>query len=239
VNPELQALLVVQEDDGVIRGIEARLAILAPRIAALDAARRRAAEEVTRSEHALAKEETHQRDLEARIADHQLKHEKNLEVLNNASKVKEATAAAAQLEAGRAVLAKEESELLTSNRRLADLRTALAAHRDVLEQVSAQQADARATVHAERAAIQAEIDSARTKRNAAAAGVGKSLLSKYDRIHTHRRKTVVFALNADFSCGACDTAIPLQRRLPMSTGMLVEPCEGCGVLLYFELPPAQ
>jgi predicted nucleic acid-binding Zn-ribbon protein len=236
VNQELQALLVVQDDDAVIRGIEARLAALAPRIAALDAAQRRAADDVARSEQAVNKEEANRRDLDARIADHRVRHERNVEVLNNASKLKEATAAAAQVEAGRTLLAKEESDLLTSSRRLTDLKTALAAHREVLEQITAQQADARATVGAERAAIAAELATARAKRAEAAVGVGASLLSKYDRIHTKRRESVLFALNTDYSCGSCDTAIPLQRRLPMSTGMIIEPCEGCGVLLYFAVP---
>lgn len=236
MNPELQALLVVQQDDVHIREIEARLAALAPRLAKLDTARRRAADDVSRSELALAKEESAHRELEARIADHRVRHEKNVEVLNNASKLKEATAAAAQLEAARAVLAKEESELLSMTRRLTDLRTALAVHRETLEQVTATQAEARGTMQAEHAAIKAELTAAQTRRGQSTVGVGKSLLSKYDRIATHRRTTVLFALNPDYSCGACDTAIPLQRRLPMSTGMIIEPCEGCGVLLYYVAP---
>jgi predicted nucleic acid-binding Zn-ribbon protein len=238
VNPELQALLIVQADDEIIRGIEARQAALAPRIAQLDAARRRAAEDVQRSESALERELTRQRALEASIADHKQRHEKNVAILNQAQKLKEATAAAAQLEAARRVLADEESELLSSTRRITDLRTALTAHQEVLETVSAQQADARRTLASERAALDAELATARAKRAESASGVGKSLLSKYDRVSGHRRTAVVFELYGDYCCGACDTAIPLQRRPAMSTGMVIEPCEGCGVLLYYRPVPA-
>ena len=49
MNTELQALLIVQQDDEVIRAIEARREALAPRLAALDKARKRAADEVSRT----------------------------------------------------------------------------------------------------------------------------------------------------------------------------------------------
>jgi hypothetical protein len=48
VQPELVALLAVQEDDGAIRAIEGELAALAPRIASLDKARQRAHDELER-----------------------------------------------------------------------------------------------------------------------------------------------------------------------------------------------
>jgi predicted nucleic acid-binding Zn-ribbon protein len=233
VNPELQALLVVQGDDTVIRGIEERMAAIAPRLAAMDAAHKGAAANLARSEAALDKELARQRDLDGRIADHRLRHEKNVEILNNAQKLKEATAAAAQVEAARRALADEESELLAITRRITDLRTAVAAHRDAVATIAADQASARETLSAERAALERELTAARAKRSESARHVGASLLAKYDRVHTRRRTEVVVALHDDFSCGACETAIPLQRRPAMSSGNVVEPCEGCGVLLYY------
>ena len=65
VNTELQALLIVQQDDEVIRAIEARREALAPRLAALDKARKRAADEVSRTEGALERElEKHRKSLD-------------------------------------------------------------------------------------------------------------------------------------------------------------------------------
>jgi predicted nucleic acid-binding Zn-ribbon protein len=62
--------------------------------------------------------------------------------------------------------------------------------------------------------------------------VTASLRSKYDRIRVRRQPEAVFAMNG-FSCGACDTAIPMQRRHVMSNTGAIEVCEGCGVLMYF------
>lgn len=239
MNTELQALLIVQQDDEVIRAIEARRDALAPRLAALDKARKRAADEVSRTASALERELEKHRSLEARIIEHKTRHDKNVDVLNSAQKLKEVTAAAAQVEATRKVLADEESESLTMSRRIVDLRQALAAHRDVLERTTADQEAARSTLAAEVAVIDEELGVARGKRMASTEGVGKSLLSKYDRVQSRRRTNVVFQLHDDFSCGSCDTSIPLQRRLPMSTGAIIEPCEGCGCLLYYiPAPPA-
>lgn len=239
MNTELQALLIVQQDDEIIRAIEARRDALAPRLATLDKARKRAADEVSRTEGALERELEKQRGIEARLVEHRIRHDKNVEVLNSAQKLKEVTAAAAQVEAARKVVADEESESLAISRRIVDLRNALAVHREVLERTSSDQEAARSTLAAEIAVIDKELGVARGKRNKSSEGVGKSLLSKYDRVQARRRTIVVFQLHDDFSCGSCDTSIPLQRRLPMSTGAIIEPCEGCGCLLYYiPAPPA-
>lgn len=238
MNRELEALLVVQQHDEVIRGIEARRDAFSPRLAALDTARQRAVTEVARNEQALAKEQERHRALEARIAEHKQRHEKNLEVLNHAHKLKEATAAMAQVEAARKVLADEESELLAVMRRLTDLRAAVGAAQDALAALDLTQADVRASIMAERSTIDAELSAAQALRGAAAAGVERGLLSKYDRIQSRRRAPAVFALHADFSCGACDTAISMQRRPAMGTGQVIDVCEGCGVLVYFVAPTA-
>ena len=236
---ELQALLIVQQDDEVIRAIEARREALAPRLASLDKARKRAADEVSRTEGALERELEKHRTLEARLADQKTRHDKNVEVLNAAQKLKEVTAAAAQVEAARKALADTESESLATSRRLIDLRNALTVHRELLERTTADQQAARSTLAAELAVIDEELRVAFAKRTVSSQGVGRSLLSKYDRVQSRRRTIVVFQLHDDFSCGSCDTSIPLQRRLPMSTGAVIEPCEGCGCLLYYiPSPPA-
>ena len=57
MNPELEALLIVQQHDEAIRAIEARRDAFAPRLVSLDKARKRAVDEVARNEAALAREE--------------------------------------------------------------------------------------------------------------------------------------------------------------------------------------
>jgi uncharacterized protein len=236
LNRELEALLIVQQDDEVIRGIEARRDAFAPRLAALDKAKQRAVDEVARNEAALAKELERQRALDRRIAEHRERHEKNLEVLNHAHKVKEATAAMAQVEAARRVLADDESELLATTRRVSDLRGAVEMAREVVGEVEARQAEERARIQAERSTIVDELTIAQAHRAKSAEVVERSLLSKYDRLHQRRRTAVVYPLHPDFSCGSCDTAISMQRRPAMTTTQSIEVCEGCGVLLYLPTP---
>jgi predicted nucleic acid-binding Zn-ribbon protein len=36
------------------------------------------------------------------------------------------------------------------------------------------------------------------------------------------------------ACGACFTAVPMSRRSQIRTGLLIEGCEACGVILYAE-----
>ena len=233
MNPELEALLVVQQDDDVIRSIEARRDAFAPRLAALDKARQRTVDDIARHEAALGRELERSRALEKLIVDHRQRHVKNLAVLDQAHKLKEATAAMAQVETARRVLADEESEMLALSRRIGELQTSADAARAALATLELHQTEARATIESERGAIVRELQSAIAKRSASAIAVAPSLLSRYDRVQQRRRSTALFALNAGFSCGSCDTAIPLQRRPAMTSGsQAIEICEACGVLLY-------
>ncbi len=233
MNPELQALLTVQQDDEVIRAIEARLQALLPRFNALEASRRQAAAEVTRNETGLERETLRLRACEGKLADHRARLEKNSAVLDGAQKLKEATAAAAQVEAAKKAVAEDESELLTASRRVTDVRTAVTANREEVERLTAELEVVRASISAEKASIEGELNKVRSRRTVTAEGVSKGLLSQYDRLNSRRRTMVLHALHDDFSCGACDTAIPTQRRLAMASGTCIEPCEGCGVLLYY------
>ncbi len=239
MNPELEALLVVQQHDEGIRAIESRRDSLSPRLVALDKARQRAADEAIRAEAGLERELERSRALESRIAEHRARHEKNLGVLNQAHKLKEATAAMAQVESARRVLADDESELLGLSRRITDLRSAATATRDALGSLEAAQVAARAALTAERNSVDAEIAAARSHRDASSGGVTASLLSRYDRLQARRRAAVVFALGTDFSCGNCDTSIPMQRRPSMASGNVIETCEGCGALLYLRVVPKE
>ena len=231
VNRELDALLAVQADDADIREIEGKRDALTPRVSLLDATQRRAVEEVGRTEAALERELTRQRVLETRLANTRSLNGKAAAALEAAERLSEATAAAAQVELTRRALAEGESEALALMRRVADLRTALAAHREVLAQVNTDQGEARTGLAALRAVIDAELAEARARRQLSASAVSADLLSKYERIATRRKAEALIELR-DFCCSACDTAIPLQRRPVMATGSVIEPCEGCGVLLY-------
>jgi len=231
VQPELVALLAVQEDDGAIRVIEGELAAMAPRIASLDRARQRAHDELERSRVSIERETERYRSLSARITDHREKHEKNLATLDQARKLREATAAMAQVEMARRVLAEEESELSGMARRLGELTSAQEAHRATAETLEAEQQTARAEIAVEQERLNAAKREATGVRNAKATGVNAGLLSRYERIAIRRKSNALFAIRG-LTCGACDTAIPLQRRNALMVAGLIDVCEACGVLLY-------
>jgi predicted nucleic acid-binding Zn-ribbon protein len=231
VQPELVALLAVQDDDDAIRAVEAELALCAPRLASLDRARQRAHDEVERTRGAIERETERYRVLEARIIEHREKHERNVATLDQARKLREATAAMAQVEMARRVLADEESELAGMARRLGELQSALEAHRASATTLELDQADTRAAVQADIDRLNATLLSARQLRATKAAGVSPGLLSRYERIATRRKNRAVFAIRG-LTCGACDTSIPLQRRNALLVAGLIDVCEACGVLLY-------
>jgi predicted nucleic acid-binding Zn-ribbon protein len=93
------------------------------------------------------------------------------------------------------------------------------------------QAEARASLDADRARLEGELAAARADRASKASRVSRGTLSRYDRILGKRRTQVLFPLR-DGSCSHCDTVIPVQRRATMTGTGALEACEGCGMLLY-------
>ncbi len=227
---EVEALLALQEDDIRIAELEGRRSALDPRLAALDKKREGAASALARSRTAVEGEEKRQRELQGKIAQHKAMQEKNLAQFDAVKRLKEATAAMAQVESARRIIAEDESELQALGRRLTEMRGTVASHESTLADVEAEQATARDEIAKERAEIDAELEEARAGRNGKTGGVPRSLLGKYDRIRT-RRAHALYALRGE-SCGNCDTAIPMQRRNQMAVNGPIDVCEACGVLLY-------
>jgi uncharacterized protein len=231
VHQELEALLALQADDDVIDALDGKLRALGPRLAELERRRKAVAEHLATAEVATEADERKHRDLEGRLTDHKQRQERNLAHLDSVKRMREATAAMAQVEQARKILIEEESELQGLARRIADGHKSIAAHREALATEDSEQAAERDALAAERAVIEGELAEARAKRAQTAAHVPKAILAKYDRIRGRRGEQAIFALRGP-SCGHCDTAIPLQRRNQMIGTGQIEVCEACGVLLY-------
>ncbi len=228
---DIQALLALQNDDLAIHEIETKLAALAPRIAELDARKRRIEESIARQGALVAAEEKKQAFLRDKIAEHRGLIERNQAQLDAVKTMRQATAAAAQMEQAKKIVAGEESDLLALNRRLEEMRGVLHGATADLAACEAEQTTARSEVAAERTALDAELAAAAAQRQGSAEAVPAALRTRYDRIRNKKRVHVVVPLNG-LSCGACDTAIPMQRRHQMLSGTTIEPCEVCGVLMY-------
>lgn len=227
---EVEALLALQEDDTKILELENRLRALDPRMAALDKKKENAVTAVARSRAAVDAEEKRQRELLGKISQHKQMQEKNLAQLDAVKRLKEATAAMAQVESARRIIAEDESELVALNRRIGEMRTSVLTSETGLAAVEEEQAAAREEIEKERSEIDVELQAARKERHGKSDAVPRPLLGKYDRIRT-RRAQALYPLRGE-SCGNCDTAIPMQRRNHMAVNGPIDVCEACGVLLY-------
>lgn len=229
---EVEALLALQSDDSGIRELEKELNALDPELADLDRRREQAAGAVARAQSAVDSEEKRQREIQTRLAQHKLQQERNLAQLDEVKRLKEATAAMAQVETTKRMMAEDESEVHACTKRLTELRSAVNSTTKILTDIEAEQQTARGEIGAKKEALNEKLAAARSIRDEKSAVVPRPLLAKYDRIRG-RRAQAVFSLR-EGSCGNCDTSIPLQRRNMMAGTGQIEVCEACGVLLYSE-----
>ncbi len=229
---EIEALLALQSDDSGIRELEKELNALDPELADLDRRRAQAAAAVARAEAAVDAEEKRQREIQTRLAQHKQQQERNLAQLDEVKRLKEATAAMAQVETTKRMMAEDESEVQACTKRLAELSAAVESSTKVLNDVEVEQETARSEIGAKKDALNEKLGAARSIRDKKSTGIPRSLLAKYDRIRG-RKPQALFPLR-EGSCGNCDTAIPLQRRNMMAGTGQIEVCEACGVLLFSE-----
>ena len=229
---EVEALLALQQDDLKIREIEKQLRSLDPQLADFDRKREQAAATLARSEAIVQVEEKKQRELQGRLAQHKILQERNLHQLEDVKRMREATAATAQVESTRRLMAEDEGELAILGRRINEMNAVVAAAKQAVVALDQEQQAARPEIEAKRSALQAQLDEAKRDRDGRACSVSRPMLGKYDRIRG-KRTQALYALRGG-SCGNCDTAVPLQRRNIMAGSGQIEVCEACGVLLYAE-----
>ena len=231
MHPDVEALLSVQSDDQQIFAIEAKIAELSPRIEKLARERERELAALAKAREALASEERRRSDMETRLHNHRQLQERSAAQLNTITSQREATAAMAQADQTRRMVQDSEQDLQTLDARIAEMRGAVSERESAVAALEQSQAEARASLDADRARLEGELEAARADRESKARQVPRSSLSRYDRILNKRRTQVLFALR-NGSCSHCDTVIPVQRRATMTGTGTLEACEGCGMLLY-------
>ena len=231
MHPDVQSLLAVQRDDLEVYALESRLAALAPRLAALESERARAAQELERARKAIEADETRHREAMLKVDTHRQLVERSQRQYESVTSPREANAAMTQLEQTKRMADDSERDASQILGRIGEMRHHVAELETALADVEHRQADTRAALDTERSEIEAEIAEARGKRDETARAVPKPMLAKYDKVRSRRRAETVFPLRGP-SCSACDTAIPTQRRAVMAASGTIEMCEGCGALLY-------
>jgi uncharacterized protein len=229
---EVEALLALQDDDLKISEIESQIRALDPQLAEFDKQKDQVLAMVAKAEIAVAAEEKKQRELQGRLAQHKQMQERNLHQLDDVKRMREATAATAQVESTRRLMAEDETEIAILGRRIAEMNASVASSRQALAVIEEQQRAARPEIEGKRASLQSELNAAKRDRDSRAGSVARPMLGKYDRIRG-KRSRALYPLQGG-SCGNCDTAVPLQRRNMMAGSGQIEVCEACGVLLYVE-----
>jgi uncharacterized protein len=228
----VEALLALQEDDLKIREIETQITALDPQLAEFDKQQDQVLASLAKAEIAVAAEEKKQRELQGRLAQHKQMQERNLHQLDDVKRMREATAATAQVESTRRLMAEDETEIGILGRRIAEMNAAVESSRQKLAALEEAQSALRPEIEAKRNSLRSELDAARKDRDDKAGTVARPMLGKYDRIRG-KRTQALYPLRGG-SCGNCDTAVPLQRRNVMAGNGEIEVCEACGVLLYAE-----
>src|SRR5881392_4068432 len=158
---EVEALLALQQDDLKIREIENQLRALDPQLADFDRKREQAAAALARAQAAVEVEEKKQRELQGRLAQHKLMQERNLHQLDDVKRMREATAATAQVESTKRLMAEDESELAILGRRIAEMHATVANSKQALAAVEQEQEETRPEIESKRAALQSQLDDAR------------------------------------------------------------------------------
>jgi predicted nucleic acid-binding Zn-ribbon protein len=228
---DLVKLLELQAKDAVLSSADERLAVLIRDTAALDQALQHAQESVEAARRALADGRRRRDELEAKIESYRLLQDRRRQRLEQVRNAKEAAALMAELDLARSVTAKEESEWVRSADAVVQLELRLQAEESNLKAVEAAQAEERALLGERRAAAEAERAAALQQREASASTIDRPLRTRYDRLRRTRSSDVVVPL-INGACGACHTAVPLNRRSQIKSGAVVDGCEACGAILY-------
>ena len=231
MHPDVSKLLDLQETDTRIAELDARCAALDAELAALDAELRRGAEARDSARRA-AEEAARQRDeQERKIESFRQQQERRKQRLEFVRNPKEAATLMAEMDLGRQVLAKEESDWVRAADGVGSVETRAAEEARRYEASAAGQAAQRARIAAQRQEVDAERAAQLKEREVRAGVLERPLRVRYDRLRRARSASVVVPLNGD-TCGACFTAIPKNRRSQIRAGVLLEGCEACGVILY-------
>jgi predicted nucleic acid-binding Zn-ribbon protein len=231
MHSDVTALLAVQQDDLALYALEARLASLAPRVAALEKERGKVAGALERARKAVEAEESRHREARGRTETHRQLAERSQRQYESVTSPREATAAMTQLEQTKRMVDESDRDAAHIQGRVNELRHQVADLERQLADVESRQTEARTSIESDRLGIEREVANARQQRETTARAVPRPMLAKYDKVRARRRSESVFPLRGQ-SCSACDTAIPTQRRAAMAATGALEMCEGCGVLLY-------
>lgn len=231
MHPDLEKLLDLQTKDLALLEVDVELQALLDQVAALDDELARARQDLEGARRNAAQGTKRREDLEAKVEGLRVLQDRRRQRMELAKTAKELQALTSELELARSVLAKEEAEWFRVSEQGNDLAQKADAMAAAVAEAEAAQEAARAELDTQIAAVEARRAAALAERETSAAALAAPLRSRYERLRSVRTNEVVVALRGA-SCGACFTAVPMSRRSHIRTGLLLDGCEACGVILY-------
>jgi predicted nucleic acid-binding Zn-ribbon protein len=232
MHPDLERLLDLQAKDLALLEADTTVAELLAAEEALDERMRRAVRDAETAGRQLADGAARRDEVGRRVETFRGQQQKRQQRLDGIRNQREANAVMAEIDLGRQVLQREETEWLRLEddvKRLEARRTEAEAAVAVAE---ASQEEERAALRERMAAAVAVRNVALEAREASAALLDRALRTRYDRLKKARDTKPPVAPLAGFACSVCFTSVPVSRRAQIKGGMLVDGCEACGVILY-------
>lgn len=232
MHPDLEGLLDLQAKDRALLDVDLRLQAVLGQVEALDREVEAGQAALEAARRAVADGTTRRDQLQAKIDSYRTLQDRRRQRLEHVGKAREAAALMAELDLARSVMAKEEGEWFRLAEQVTTLEAREAECTRRVEELLAGQAARREDLAQQTRALADERDVALAAREESASRLDRTLRARYDRIRRGRRQAVVVVPMDGGTCGACFTAVPLSRRSQIRTGLLLDGCEACGVILY-------
>lgn len=145
--------------------------------------------------------------------------------------VREEAAVTAELEMVRRTLEAEEQDAFTLLDQIRRLEDRLKEQEENLAAARAEVEPRRQELLGGRAAVLAEIEDLKARREEFAGTVNPRQLQLYQGIRGRTGRQAVSELTADGACGHCFSVMPLQVQNQVRHGSALVRCEACGVIL--------
>jgi predicted nucleic acid-binding Zn-ribbon protein len=231
MHADLVKLIDLQSKDAAVAEAERRLDSLGHETAGLDQTLQRARDALDAARRAAADGQRRRDELETKIESYRILQDRRRLRLEQVRNPKEASTLMTELDLAQSVMAKEENDWVRSADMVTQMEVKVKDEERNVAAVEAAQAPERAQVAQRRAVLEAERDAALQVREGCAAQVDKALRNRYERLRRTRSSDVVVPLLGG-ACGACHTAVPMNRRSQIKAGTVIDACEACGAILY-------
>jgi uncharacterized protein len=231
MHPDLVKLLDLQARDEALLAADRALDSVLAEVEALDRQVKDTEQGIEQARRAVTEAQRRRAEVEAKMENYKKLEERGRQRLEQVKSPREIQAVMTEMDLARSVLQKEEADWI----KLADV---VAGHEHQVKEGEKRLAQLQEEQEAPREALRVRLtngeaarQAARQAREKSAAEVNRALRGHYERLRQSRKAVVVVALSGP-ACGACHTAVPLNRRSQIQAGTLIDSCESCGVILY-------